>query len=49
MDGIIGSLRNKNDLEEVPGAYKDILTVMSEQSDLVDILVTLKPLAVVKG
>lgn len=47
--GVIHSIRNKKDLDEAPGAYKDIQTVMDEQSDLVDILVKLEPLAVVKG
>lgn len=31
------------------GAYKDIEEVMSSQKDLVEILVKLKPLAVIKG
>ncbi len=47
--GIIHSVRNKKDLDEAPGAYKDITTVMENQKDLVDIVVKLKPLAVVKG
>lgn len=47
--GVIHSVRNKNDLEEAPGAYKSISTVMSNQKDLVEIMVELKPLAVVKG
>lgn len=46
---IIHSIRSKNDLEEAPSAYKDISTVMKNQEDLVDILVELKPLAVIKG
>jgi tRNA-splicing ligase RtcB len=36
-------------LDEAPGSYKDIETVMAEQADLVDILVKLEPLGVVKG
>lgn len=47
--GIIHSIRSKNDLDEAPGAYKNIDIVMENQSDLVDILVKLKPLAVIKG
>lgn len=47
--GIIHSIRNVNDLDEAPSAYKDIDTVMEEQKDLVKILVKLTPLGVVKG
>jgi tRNA-splicing ligase RtcB len=47
--GIVHSVRHKKDLDEAPGAYKDIATVMHNQSDLVDIAVTLMPRAVVKG
>ena len=47
--GIIHALRTLNDLDEAPGAYKDISEVMSNQSDLVEIEVELKPLAVIKG
>lgn len=46
---IIHSIRNKNDLDEAPSAYKDISVVMANQSDLVDIVTELKPLAVIKG
>lgn len=46
--GVIHSIRTQADLDEAPGAYKDIETVMSEQSDLVDILVKLTPIAVIK-
>ena len=49
MEGILHSVRNEQDLDEAPGAYKDIHTVMNSQSDLVNILVELSPLAVVKG
>jgi tRNA-splicing ligase RtcB len=49
MEGIIGAPRNQNDLEEAPGAYKDIDEVMENQKDLVKVLVELKPLAVIKG
>lgn len=47
--GIIHSIRNEKDLDEAPGAYKDIQAVMANQTDLVEILVELTPLAVVKG
>lgn len=47
--GIIHAVRNKNDLDEASGAYKDIDVVMANQSDLVKIKVELEPLAVVKG
>ena len=47
--GIIHAVRNKCNLDEAPGSYKDIKTVMEEQKDLVDIVVELKPMAVVKG
>jgi tRNA-splicing ligase RtcB len=47
--GIVHSIRHTKDLDEAPGAYKDINVVMENQSDLVDILVELNPLAVIKG
>ena len=47
--GIIRALRTKNDLDEAPGAYKDISEVLANQSDLVDVEIELKPLAVIKG
>ncbi len=47
--GILHALRGESDLDEAPGAYKDIESVMSNQSDLVDVSVELIPLAVVKG
>jgi len=47
--GIIHGIRNIKDLDEAPGAYKDINEVMENQKDLVTILVELKPLAVIKG
>ena len=46
---ILHGLRSKRDLDEAPGAYKDIGRVMNNQKDLVEILVELSPLAVVKG
>jgi len=46
---IIHAIRNKKDLDEASGAYKDIKTVMNNQADLVDVEVELTPLAVIKG
>lgn len=47
--GIVHSIRNVNDLDEAPSAYKDIDVVMEEQKDLVKILVKLHPMGVIKG
>lgn len=47
--GIIHSIRHKKDLDEAPGAYKNIDQVIDNQLDLVEVLVELKPLAVIKG
>jgi tRNA-splicing ligase RtcB len=47
--GVIHGIRNEKDLDEAAGAYKDIVTVMANQTDLVDIVVGLKPIAVIKG
>jgi len=47
--GILHELRGKKSLDEAPGAYKDINMVMANQADLVDIEVSLRPLAVIKG
>jgi len=47
--GIIHGIKNIRDLDEAPGAYKNIGMVMENQKDLVSILVELKPLAVIKG
>lgn len=47
--GIIHSIRSQRDLDEAPGAYKNIDEVMKNQQDLVKILVELEPLAVIKG
>jgi len=46
---IIHDLRTVNKLDEAAGAYKDIHTVMEQQSDLVSIDFELVPLAVIKG
>ncbi len=47
--GVIHAIRNKDDLDEAPGSYKDIDVVMEEQKDLVHIKMILTPLAVIKG
>ena len=47
--GVVHGMRNKNDLDEAAGAYKDISVVMENQKDLVEIVVELTPLAVIKG
>lgn len=47
--GIIHGIRTLKDIDEASGAYKDIDTVMANQTDLVDIAVQLQPLAVIKG
>jgi len=47
--GIIHSLRHKRDLDEAAGAYKNIDEVIDNQLDLVEVLVELRPLAVIKG
>lgn len=36
-------------LDEIPGAYKSIDEVMANQSDLVDVVATLKQVICVKG
>ncbi|HSH13489.1 MAG TPA: RtcB family protein [Desulfurivibrionaceae bacterium] len=36
-------------MDEAAGAYKDINTVIDAQSDLVEVVVELTPLAVIKG
>jgi tRNA-splicing ligase RtcB len=47
--GIIHALRHKRDLDEAAGAYKNIDEVIDNQLDLVEVLVELRPLAVIKG
>ena len=47
--GIIGSIRTTNDLEEASGAYKDIESVIEQQKDYIKIVHTFKPLAILKG
>ncbi|HOO68491.1 MAG TPA: RtcB family protein [Bacilli bacterium] len=46
---ILHDIVSINDLDEAPSAYKDIDTVMKNQENLVEILVELRPLAVIKG
>jgi len=41
--------KDKGVLDEIPGAYKDIDEVMANQSDLVEVVHTLKQLICVKG
>ena len=47
--GILHTIRGKINLDEAPGSYKNIDTVMDEQKDLVDIVTRLSPLATIKG
>ncbi len=47
--GVVHGIRYQKDLDEAAGAYKDIETVMENQNDLVDIVASLLPLAVIKG
>jgi len=47
--GVVHGMRNQGDLDEAPGAYKDIIDVMSQQADLCRIKVELKPLGVIKA
>jgi tRNA-splicing ligase RtcB (3'-phosphate/5'-hydroxy nucleic acid ligase) len=49
LKGIVHGLQSKSGLDEAPGAYKNIEDVMANQKDLVEILVSLKPLGSVKG
>ncbi len=46
---ILHAIRHRKDLDEAPGAYKDIDQVMRNQEDLVEIVEVLQPLAVIKG
>lgn len=47
--GVVHAIRSSRDLDEAPGAYKDISVVMGNQEDLVRVLVELTPLGVIKG
>lgn len=46
---IVHAIRHTKDLDEASSAYKDIHEVMSNQTDLAEILVELQPLGVLKG
>ena len=46
---IVHSIKDVNQLDEAPAAYKDIDIVMKNQADLVRPIETLYPIAVVKG
>jgi len=41
--------KDRGVLDEIPGAYKDIDEVMANQSDLVEVVHTLKQVLCVKG
>ena len=41
--------KDKGVLDEIPGAYKPIEEVMASQSDLVEVVATLKQVVCVKG
>ena len=49
LEGIVHGLRNLSDIDEAPGAYKNIDEVMENQKDLVKVKVKLMPLASIKG
>lgn len=49
MAGILHSVRGVADLDEAPGAYKNIDEVMAAQEDLTEVVGRLRPLGVVKG
>ena len=41
--------KDKSVIDEIPGAYKDIDAVMANQTDLVEVVHTLKQVVCVKG
>ena len=47
--GIIHAIRCQGDMQEASGAYKDIDTVIANESDLVKVKTKLLPIAVIKG
>lgn len=49
MGRIVHGLRSTKNLDEAPGAYKDIDTVMANQEDLTQVINKLTPLASIKG
>lgn len=49
MGSVLHSINKVGDLDEAPGAYKDINTVMENQKDLVEPIIEFTPLLVIKG
>ena len=49
MKDIVHGMTQKEDLEEAPGAYKEIDLVLAQQADLVKIIKKLRPIASIKG
>ncbi len=47
--GVLHAIRGRSDLDEAPESYKDIDEVMQNQTDLVEVQIELRPLAVIKG
>ena len=47
--GIIHAIRNQDDMQEASGAYKDIETVIANETELVKVKTRLLPVAVIKG
>ena len=47
--GIIHAIRCQDDMQEASGAYKDLDTVIANESDLVKLKTKLLPIAVIKG
>ena len=49
MEGVYSKNIDRFHLDEAPRAYKNIDTIMANQTDLVDIVVKLKPIFNIKG
>jgi len=49
MGDVLHHIETTDQLDEAPGAYKDIDTVINNQTDLCEVVVKLRPLAVLKG
>lgn len=47
--GIIHAIRNQKDMQEASGAYKNIESVIANETDLVKVKTKLLPIAVIKG
>ena len=47
--GIVHAIRSQDDMQEAPGAYKDIEEVIANEADLVKVKTRLLPVAVIKG